>query len=416
MPSPLCRPITATVTARGVTRSISSFADSNQNFQNWPIYIWETGYNNNILVYPSVSVFLNTQGFTGYIVRFNEGGYGFDFGERLITPNTTQTYTDTSVGSGTVSVTIAWGSVISLVPTVTSISPNMGSTAGGTSITITGTNFITGATGVTIGGVAATNIVVVNSTTITATTPAGSAGTASVLVTTTNGTNVANTLFSYVVVPTVTSISPTSGSTYGGGVVTISGANFTGVTSVTIRGVAANYTLVNSTTITATTPANTEGTASILVTTSGGTNSANTLFTYIIPAPFVTSVSPIKGTIAGGTSVIITGTGFTGATAVTFGGTSANSFVVNSPTKITAVSPAGTGSSVSVLVTTPGGTNVANTLFSYSSVDGFNPCNAPPNTNDLPFSFPLTPSLYQVYSFSGRAWVWANYAWKRYCQ
>ena len=59
------------------------------------------------------------------------------------------------------------------LPTVSSVSPNSGPTAGGTAVTITGTNFAAGAT-VTFGGTAATNVTVVNSTTITATTPAGS--------------------------------------------------------------------------------------------------------------------------------------------------------------------------------------------------------------------------------------------------
>jgi phosphatidylinositol-3-phosphatase len=67
-------------------------------------------------------------------------------------------------------------------PTVSGISPNTGSTAGGTSVTISGTNFSSGAT-VSIGLTAATNVVVVNSTTITATTPAHSAGTVNVVVT-----------------------------------------------------------------------------------------------------------------------------------------------------------------------------------------------------------------------------------------
>src|SRR5262249_16856205 len=57
------------------------------------------------------------------------------------------------------------------IPFVSSLTPNNGPTAGGTAVTITGTNFVAGAT-VTFGGTAATNVVVVNSTTITATTPA----------------------------------------------------------------------------------------------------------------------------------------------------------------------------------------------------------------------------------------------------
>ena len=68
------------------------------------------------------------------------------------------------------------------VPTVSSVVPNKGPTAGGTAVSITGTNFAAGAT-VTFGGTAATNVVVVNSTTITATTPAHAAGAVTVTVT-----------------------------------------------------------------------------------------------------------------------------------------------------------------------------------------------------------------------------------------
>jgi hypothetical protein len=53
--------------------------------------------------------------------------------------------------------------------------------------------------------------------------------------------------------------------------------------------------------------------------------------------------------------VTITGTGFTGATAVKFGSTNATSFTVNSETSIIAVSPKGKGT-VDVMVTTPAGT------------------------------------------------------------
>jgi hypothetical protein len=74
------------------------------------------------------------------------------------------------------------------VPAITSISPTTGSTNGGTPITITGTNFISGATTVTIGGNPATSVVVVNATTITAVTPPGTAGAKDVVVTTPGGT------------------------------------------------------------------------------------------------------------------------------------------------------------------------------------------------------------------------------------
>ena len=66
--------------------------------------------------------------------------------------------------------------------TVTGVTPNTGPAAGGTPVTITGTNFISPVS-VTFGGVAATNVVVVNSTTITATTPAHAAGAVDVVVT-----------------------------------------------------------------------------------------------------------------------------------------------------------------------------------------------------------------------------------------
>lgn len=82
-------------------------------------------------------------------------------------------------------------------------------------------------------------------------------------------------------VPTVTNISPASGSTAGATSVTLTGTNFTGATGVTVGGVACtNLAVVSATSITCSTPAGTAGTASVLVTTSVGTNVANTLFTY----------------------------------------------------------------------------------------------------------------------------------------
>lgn len=70
--------------------------------------------------------------------------------------------------------------------TIISVTPPAGPTTGGTAVTLTGTNFCPLAT-VTVNGVAATNVVVVNSTTITFTTPPGSAGAATIAVICPNG-------------------------------------------------------------------------------------------------------------------------------------------------------------------------------------------------------------------------------------
>jgi hypothetical protein len=70
----------------------------------------------------------------------------------------------------------------------------------------------------------------------------------------------------------------------------------------------------------------------------------------------VTLVTPNAGPVAGGTSVTITGSNFTGATSVKFGGINATTFSVNSATSISAISPPGSGAS-HVTVTTPGGTS-----------------------------------------------------------
>ncbi|HEU5002286.1 MAG TPA: IPT/TIG domain-containing protein, partial [Actinomycetota bacterium] len=122
-------------------------------------------------------------------------------------------------------------------------------------------------------------------------------------------------------VPSVSSVSPASGPAAGGTAVTITGANFTGASSVTFGGAAASFTVGTSTQITATAPAG-SGTVAVAVTTPGGTGSKAAAYAYI-PAPSVSSVSPASGPAAGGTAVTISGSNLTGATSVTFGGVAA---------------------------------------------------------------------------------------------
>jgi len=88
----------------------------------------------------------------------------------------------------------------------------------------------------------------------------------------------------------------------------------------------------------------------------GGDQSFTTLSTG--EPPTVKKLSPKSGPAAGGTLVKITGTGFTGATAVTFESTEANIVAVNSNTSITVEAPGGTaGATVNVTGTTPDGTS-----------------------------------------------------------
>jgi len=299
----------------------------------------------------ATTVFFGAAHATGYIVN-----------------SATQITATAPAGTGTVDVRVATSAGISATsvadqftyvsaPTVTSVSPTAGPPGGGNTLLITGTGF-TGATAVTFGGQAALGYAVDSATQIRAEAPAGT-GTVNVRVTTAGGTSATSAAnqYSYAAVPTITAVSPTSGPGTGGTSVTITGSNFSGATAVTFGGTAATgYTVNSATQITATAPAGT-GTVDIRVTTGGGTSATSVAdqFTYV-SAPTVTSVSPTAGPPGGGNTLLITGTGFIGATAVTFGGQAALGYTVDSATQIRAEAPAGTGT-VNVRVTTAGGTS-----------------------------------------------------------
>jgi IPT/TIG domain len=89
------------------------------------------------------------------------------------------------------------------------------------------------------------------------------------------------------------------------------------------------------------------------------------VFVSFATGPSVTGLSPVEGAEAGGTSVQISGSGFSAASAVTFGATSATSFTVNSDSSITATAPKGTGT-VDVTVSTPVGTSATSAADHYT--------------------------------------------------
>ena len=171
----------------------------------------------------------------------------------------------------------AWGSCPGVV---TSVIPGHGSNLGGTQITINGTN-LAGTTAVKIGGVDCTSLQVLSPTLVKAVTPAGSAGEVPISVVTPAGTLLAPTPFTYVQL-SIASVSPNQGIYSGGTAITITGSFLNGATSVKVGGVpATNVVAVDSTTVTAVTPAGSVGAASVEVTGAKGTATATNAFLYI---------------------------------------------------------------------------------------------------------------------------------------
>ena len=296
------------------------------------------------------------------------------------TPDSPTQITATApAGSGIVDITITTPGGVSTIndadqysyipaPTITGVNPTSGPESGGTTVTITGTDF-SGATDVEFGTTAATDFRVDSPSQITAVAPAGS-GIRDVTVTTPSGTSAASRadLYTYIAAPTVTGVSPTSGPESGGTTVTITGTDFAAATDVEFdnRG-ATSFHFDGPTQITATSPPGT-GTVDITVTTPSGASPTTDAdqYTYI-PAPTVTGISPTSGPDAGGTTVTITGTDLSGATDVEFGGTPASDFSADGPTHLTATAPPGTGT-VDITITTPSGTSTTSNADQYTYI------------------------------------------------
>lgn len=149
-------------------------------------------------------------------------------------------------------------------PTLASVNPVAGSIAGGTSVTLTGTNFL-GPCTVDFGGAAGTAVAVLSSTTITVTTPAHAAGPATVTVNCGGGGASLPGGFTFNNAPTITSFNPASG--LPGTTVTITGTGFQSGATVSFGSVAGtNVTFLSATTLRADVPNMPAGPVSITVT------------------------------------------------------------------------------------------------------------------------------------------------------
>jgi len=238
------------------------------------------------------------------------------------------------------------------IPTVATVSPNLGPSSGGTTVTLSGNTF-TGATSVRFGSTQASSFTVDSSSSITATVPPG-AGTVDVTVTTPSGTSPTGTFdrFTYQVPPTVAKLSSKSGPAAGGTSVTITGSEFTGASSVSFgQASASSYTVNSASSITAIAPPSIGGSVDVRVTNTAGTSAASSKdhFKYL---PLVEGVSPAAGTTLGGTSVTITGTGFalgSSATSFKFGTVRAKLVSCTTSTTCVVTAPAHAAGTVDVI-------------------------------------------------------------------
>ncbi|MFD9307910.1 IPT/TIG domain-containing protein [Streptomyces sp. NPDC060048] len=170
-------------------------------------------------------------------------------------------------------------------PTVTSVSPDSGVAAGGTVVTVTGTDLAGAA--ITFGPGNPATDVTCTPTSCTATAPAGT-GTVDVQATTAGGSSALSPAarYAYVPVPVVTSLSPSAGTTDGGTVVTVNGTGLGGATALTFGpGGPATAFSCSPTACTATAPAHAAGTVDVQVTTPGGTSAVVGAgrYTYQVP-------------------------------------------------------------------------------------------------------------------------------------
>lgn len=251
----------------------------------------------------------------------------------------------------------------SSAPTFAAVTPARGVVAGGNTVTITGTN-LRGTDGnaaeITFDGIPATNVVIsVDRKSATVTVPAHAAGAVTVAVETIDGRAAKPTAYTYAAVPTITSISPSSGVVPGGTLITINGTNFgTGTPIVTVGGAPAICTrLVSPTVIEAVTPAGSAGAVNVSVDpgTGSGTATSAGAFSYVAPmtTPAISSISPNTGLVTGGTNITITTAGAfpTGTPVVLVGTGCATNVTRVSSTVITATTPAGTVGAQNVSVT-----------------------------------------------------------------
>jgi hypothetical protein len=318
---------------------------------------------------------------------------------------------------------------------VNSVVPDVGPTAGGTAVVLTGQGFGPADTGtqncsansvtVSFGATLAADATctVVDDSQINVTSPAHIAGPVDVIVTSPAGTSFAvqQDTFTYVAppnIPSATDIVPDSGTTLGGTTVAITGTGLTDTTSVIFGAATCTAAAVaggtaggapatisanpSDTSLTVVTSAHVAGAVPLCITSAGGTASTGSVtYTYVAPpkVPSDTDLVPDFGPTAGGTTVAITGTGLANTTSVIFGAATCTAAAVAagtaggaqatisanpSDTSLTVVTGPDAPGAVPLCITTAGGGTASTGSVTYLYVapplvgtDGLNPAYGP---------------------------------------
>jgi hypothetical protein len=284
-------------------------------------------------------------------------------------------------------------------PVISSISPSSGARGYSVPITITGTG-LSGITAVfaSVPTVTVSHVTVVNDTTVTATLAiAASTKLGPINVT----VSCASSSLAFTIVnppvPAITSIAPAIGVRSSTVPVTITGTSLLTASAVTVSGTGitvSNVTPVSDTTVTATFTISSTAPRSVRnvnVTTLGGPSNFGT---FTVPIPALTSISPSSGMRGTSVPVTLTGSGLTGATAITVSGgnVAAGSLVVVNDTTVTATLTIGGVAALSarnVTVTTPDGTT-GNVTFTVTGPAPPTLTSITPNTGVRGTSVPVT--------------------------
>lgn len=291
----------------------------------------------------------------------------------------TVTMPETSGGYQKISVHTPGGTAVNAAvklgarPVITSLTPSMGPTAGGTRVALSGYG-LSGLSAVTFAGQPGTNVTRVSNALARVTAPDGGAAGPVNLHLTFNGDgytwlamNKGNAVqFRYMDQPVISQLSPSTGPMSGGTQLTIRGTSLNGASRVLVRGLRATIVSTSFNTVVIETPESAAaGGAAIEVTAPGGRTSIAGGFTYL-PNPTIASATPNVGPARGGTHVTITGTNLRGTQAVNFGGVAATSFTVVSGREIDAVTPPGDQyRQVQISVTTAAGRALLARGFAY---------------------------------------------------